>query len=72
MKLQGIISPVYFYHFRYKTLFGDGEDMSGKSENLGVAHGEDIYLLYCPEDIRGDVRPYTVDEKRMMNLLLNM
>lgn len=72
VKLQGIISPTYFYHFRYKTKYGDGEDMSGKDENLGVAHGEDVYLLYSTEDLRDEVRPYSIDEKRMQSLLLDL
>lgn len=46
--------------------------MSQKNENLGVAHGEDVYLIYCPEDIRGDNRPYNTDEKRMSKFLLDM
>lgn len=46
--------------------------MSGKNENLGVAHGEDVYLLYSTEDLRDEVRPYTFDEKRMQSLLLDL
>lgn len=71
MKLQGIISPTYFYHFRFKTEYGDGEDKSGKDENLGVAHGEDVYLLYSNE-MRNEDRPYNFDEKRMQTLLLDL
>jgi len=72
MRLQGSITPAFFYHFRFKTVYGDGEDMSQNDEGFGVAHGEDVYLLYSTEDLRGSVRPYTFDEKRMIKLLLDM
>lgn len=72
VRIQGSISPAYFYHFRFKTVFGDGEDMSRNDKGFGVAHGEDVYLLYSTEDLRGDIRPYTIDEKLMIEMLLDM
>lgn len=72
IKIQGQFASTFFYHFNFKTVYGDGEDMSQKNENLGVAHGEDVYLLYSTEDIRGSIRPYTENERKMIELLLDM
>lgn len=46
--------------------------MSRNETGFGVAHGEDVYLLYSTEDLRGDIRPYTADEKVMIEILLDM
>lgn len=45
--------------------------MSNSNKNLGVAHSEDITLLYKAK-LRGDEYPYGAEERRMIELLLDM
>ncbi|CAO1367208.1 unnamed protein product [Diamesa serratosioi] len=46
IQLQSEVSPTYYYHFQYKSLSGIGEAMSGSSDKLGIAHGEDNFLIF--------------------------
>ena len=40
-----MIAPTYFYYFQYKTQYGLGELSSGGRTDLGIAHGEDVFLI---------------------------
>uniref|UniRef100_A0A182QSA5 Carboxylic ester hydrolase n=1 Tax=Anopheles farauti TaxID=69004 RepID=A0A182QSA5_9DIPT len=57
--------PVYFYYFNFKALYGIGEKMSGTNENYGVAHGDDVLLVF-PSSIR-DNHPLTDEELRVVS-----
>lgn len=46
-KLQGKEIPTYVYYYNSKLKLGVGEILAGKSSDLlGVAHGDDVLLLY--------------------------
>lgn len=68
--LQSSLMPVYAYGFDYKTTYGYGERMSNRSHVTGIAHGEDIVLIY--ESSMRNGHPYTMEEIQVMNLLLDM
>lgn len=70
LQLQSSLMPVYSYGFDFKTLRGFGEVMSGLSSVPGIAHGEDICLIY-ETGFRDDL-PYTIDETLIMNRLLDL
>ncbi|XP_050094035.1 uncharacterized protein LOC126576773 [Anopheles aquasalis] len=64
--------PVYFYYFNFKADYGLGEMVSGLAgvRNLGVAHGEDTFLLY-PSSMR-DEHPYSTTELKVVSNLVTM
>lgn len=70
VQLQSNLMPVYAYGFDYKTLRGFGEAWSELKQVPGIAHGEDITLIY-ETGLRENL-PYTVDETMVMNRLLDM
>jgi len=70
VELQGPQMPVYTYAFDFKTTYAYGELMAHQPFVNAVAHGEDIVLIY--EASFRESRPYTADERVVMNLLLDM
>ena len=46
VQLQSTISPTYFYFFQFKSQFALGEMLSGGRTDLGIAHGEDVFLVF--------------------------
>ncbi|ETN60432.1 carboxylesterase, beta esterase [Anopheles darlingi] len=64
--------PVYFYYFNFKAVYGLGELVSGLAgeRNLGVAHGEDTFLLY-PSSMR-DEHPYSATELKVVSNLVTL
>jgi hypothetical protein len=70
VQLHQLSTPkVFFYFYTYKAAIGMGEMMSHQSENLGVAHGEDIFLFYKTE-LRQ--LPFTEGEEKMIDAMLDM
>lgn len=60
---------VYVYYYAFKLKSGIGEIFAGKeSKLLGVAHGDDVLLVY---DIK-DAHILTEDEKTMQGHLLDL
>lgn len=64
------ITRTYVYGFDYKTTYGFGEALSRRNETKGIAHGEDIILLY-DTSIRHN-RPFTLEEQLVMGHLLDI
>lgn len=64
------ITTTYVYGFDYKTAYGFGEAISHRNHTKGIAHGEDIVLIY-DTDIRHD-RPFTLEEQDVMSQLLDI
>ncbi|XP_052862415.1 esterase-5B-like [Anopheles cruzii] len=62
--------PVYFYYFNFKTVYGLGELLSGTDNNLGVAHGDDMLLIF-PSDFRDD-HPYSDEELKVVSNFLTL
>ena len=57
-------STVYYYHTDYKARYGFGELLSNQTEkNLGVAHGDDVFLFYSSPIRHG--YDFTEGEKEM-------
>uniref|UniRef100_U5EY55 Carboxylic ester hydrolase n=1 Tax=Corethrella appendiculata TaxID=1370023 RepID=U5EY55_9DIPT len=69
-KLMQPHSKVFVYFFRYKAKYGVGEAMSNGVEDLGVAHGDDIFLIFN-NPIR-DVVGLTRDEINMARKLTQL
>jgi len=46
IQLQSRFSPSYFYYFRFKTLRGLNDLWGTTKDNIGVSHGEDVFLIY--------------------------
>ncbi|XP_055631341.1 carboxylic ester hydrolase-like [Toxorhynchites rutilus septentrionalis] len=59
-KLMQAYIPVHFYYGMYKTKFAVGEYLAKSMENFGVAHGEDVLLVFKTE-LRDEI-PYTEEE----------
>ncbi|CAO1363125.1 unnamed protein product [Diamesa serratosioi] len=71
INLQSQISPTFFYHFQYKSLFGLGEMLSEqKAVNLGVAHGEDVLLIFKVGERKK--LPYSAEELLMIGSLTEL
>ncbi|KAG5677930.1 hypothetical protein PVAND_007644 [Polypedilum vanderplanki] len=68
IQLQSKWSSSYYYYFNYKSLMGVGEIMSKTNDNLGIAHGEDVFLIF-----KSGLRhlPYSDEELEMNKKLLN-
>ncbi|XP_053666854.1 esterase-5B-like [Anopheles marshallii] len=62
--------PVYFYYYNFKAAYGIGELFSGSMENYGVAHGDDVLLVF-PSSMR-DNHPLNKDEMRMVSNYVNL
>ncbi|XP_065087904.1 venom carboxylesterase-6-like [Ochlerotatus camptorhynchus] len=62
--------PVYIYYDMYKTKYGVGELLSKSTKNYGVAHGEDIFLIYTTS--RREAIPYTEEETLMAGRFVDM
>ncbi|XP_063701833.1 venom carboxylesterase-6-like [Culicoides brevitarsis] len=57
-KLQGKVHPTYVYYYNSKLKYGFGELLAGKhSDLLGVAHGDDVLLLFFVEDCKIELSP---------------
>uniref|UniRef100_A0A336LYR5 Carboxylic ester hydrolase n=1 Tax=Culicoides sonorensis TaxID=179676 RepID=A0A336LYR5_CULSO len=70
VKLQGKKMPTYVYYYSYKLSLGVGEIFSGKtSDLLGVAHGDDVLLLYYIQLANTEL---TENETLMQSKLLDM
>lgn len=81
LKLQAGHSTAYFYHFLYKTLFTmvPNENLGRLSDILinfdltetysGVAHGEDVFLIYKRND---RTEPFTDGEVKVSKNLLSL
>ncbi|XP_055612164.1 venom carboxylesterase-6-like [Uranotaenia lowii] len=63
--------PVYFYYDVYKTQYGLGEHMSYTSTDYGVAHGEDILLIF-KTDMRDGNHPYSEEERLMSDRFVQL
>ncbi|XP_019535055.3 venom carboxylesterase-6 [Aedes albopictus] len=63
-------APVYLYYDAYKTKFAIGEYLSNSTKNYGVAHGEDVLLLFNTE-WREDI-PFTKEELLMSKRFVEM
>lgn len=70
VQLQSTISPTYFYFFQFKSQFALGEMMSGGRTDLGVAHGEDVFLVF-PVAERQKI-PFNDEETYMEFKLMEM
>ena len=46
LQIQSKISPTYFYFYQFKSVYALGELMSGGRTDLGVAHGEDVLIIF--------------------------
>uniref|UniRef100_A0A336MAE2 Carboxylic ester hydrolase n=1 Tax=Culicoides sonorensis TaxID=179676 RepID=A0A336MAE2_CULSO len=64
------IMPTYVYGFDYKTTYGFGEAISGQNKSKGIAHGEDIVLIY-DTSVRKN-HPFTLEEQTVMGHLLDI
>lgn len=62
--------PVYIYYDMYKTKHCIGEALSKSTKNYGVAHGEDVLLIYTTS--RRDAIPYTEEETVMAGRFVDM
>ncbi|XP_049293740.1 esterase-5B-like [Anopheles funestus] len=62
--------PVYFYYFNFKAAYGIGELLSESNQNYGVAHGEDVFLVF-PSSIR-EKHPLNKDELRVVSNFVNL
>uniref|UniRef100_A0A182N7U2 carboxylesterase n=2 Tax=Anopheles dirus TaxID=7168 RepID=A0A182N7U2_9DIPT len=62
--------PVYFYYFNFKALYGISEKMSGSNKNYGVAHGDDVLLVF-PSSIR-DNHPLSDVELRVVSSFVTL
>uniref|UniRef100_A0A182M7B4 Carboxylic ester hydrolase n=1 Tax=Anopheles culicifacies TaxID=139723 RepID=A0A182M7B4_9DIPT len=62
--------PVYFYYFNFKAEYGIGEQLSGSKENYGVAHGDDVLLIF-PSSIRNN-HPLNKDELRVVSNIAHL
>ncbi|XP_039445061.1 venom carboxylesterase-6-like [Culex pipiens pallens] len=59
-KLMQVHSPIYLYYDVYKTKYGVGELLAKSMKNYGVAHGEDVLLVF--KSVLRDEIPYTEEE----------
>ncbi len=70
VRLTGKYTPVYMYYYTYKNSYALAEIFSGKiSELLGVAHGDDVLLVYSAEPALHDLPE---GEQLMQTYLLDM
>ncbi|XP_058457058.1 venom carboxylesterase-6-like [Malaya genurostris] len=69
-KLMQAHTPVYLYYGNYKCKYGLGEYLSNSTKNYGVAHGEDVLLMFKTE--MRDATPYTEEELTVANLFIEM
>lgn len=74
-QLQSKFAPTYFYYFRFVTKTGIAPELNGISsrsrkeqkksldDNLGISHGDDVFLIYYNPDARGPTNvPYSKEE----------
>lgn len=70
VRMMGRHIPVYMYYYTFKNSFALAEIFAGKmSDLLGVAHGDDVFLLYSAKPALHDLRD---GEKSMQTHLLDM
>ncbi|EAT35318.1 AAEL012509-PA, partial [Aedes aegypti] len=63
-------APVYLYYDAYKTKYAISEYLSNSTKNYGVAHGEDVLLLFNTE--WREKIPYTSEELLMAKRFVEM
>ena len=68
IEIQSVLAPTYYYYFKYKTQYALGELMTGGRTDLGIAHGEEYFLIF-PISKRG---PLNSEESDMCSKLLEM
>ena len=68
LQLQSKIAPTHFYLYQFKAEYALGEMMSGGRTELGVAHGDDVLIIF-PLDGRS---PLNADEEEMTSKLIKM
>ncbi|XP_063697484.1 venom carboxylesterase-6-like [Culicoides brevitarsis] len=64
------LMPTYIYGFDFKTEYGFGEFLSGRNKVKGIAHGEDMVLIY-DTSLRSNI-PFTLEEQLVMGHLLDI
>ncbi|XP_065087801.1 venom carboxylesterase-6-like [Ochlerotatus camptorhynchus] len=69
-QLMQVHTPIYLYYDVYKTKYAIGEYLSNSTKNYGVAHGEDVLLLFNTE-WREQV-PYTKEELLVASRFVKM
>lgn len=69
-KLQGKLSPTYAYFYKSKLKLGVGELFAGtQSDLLGVAHGDDVLLLFLVQACKTELSD---KEKAIQSKLLDL
>lgn len=73
IKLQSKITPnhVYTYYYQYPSIYGLESILTRREIELGVSHGDDIFLLF-QTPIRDERHSYTQDEKKMQLKLVRL
>ncbi|XP_049937818.1 venom carboxylesterase-6-like isoform X1 [Schistocerca serialis cubense] len=73
-RLQASInkSPVYFYVFGYRGKYSFSESMAETDVNLGVSHADDTAYIMNVNDIFGLTPLETKEDRKMMNIMLDM
>ncbi|XP_058828803.1 venom carboxylesterase-6-like [Topomyia yanbarensis] len=69
-KLMQVHTPVYLYYGKYKSKYALGEYLSNSTKNHGIAHGEDVLLVFKTE--MRDAVPYTEEELVVARLFIGM
>ena len=68
VQVQSKIAPTYFNFYQFKSLYALGEMMSGGRTDLGVAHGDDVFIIF---PLAGRI-PLNADEEEMSSNLIQM
>lgn len=69
-QLMQVHTPIYLYYDAYKTKYAISEYLSNSTKNYGVAHGEDVLLLFNTE--WRETVPYTEQELLMAGRFVGM
>ncbi|XP_053682970.1 venom carboxylesterase-6-like [Sabethes cyaneus] len=69
-KLMQPYIPVHLYYDKYKSKYALGEHLGNTMKNYGVAHGEDVTLIF--KTMLRDEIPYTKQELKVANLFVRM
>lgn len=68
VQIQSLIHPTYFYFYQFKSVYALGEMMSGGRTDLGVAHGDDVFIIF---PLAGRI-PLNAEEEEMSSNLIHM